>query len=369
MGQPLMRSAPFTLLVLSSALLVGGCRRPAPSGGPFVQTACMGEVGDNPGQLSYPRCLDHDTDGLWVIDKLARVQRLDPATGLATLGWRMPAWENGKPTGLTVWKPPAGGPTRIIIPDTHYHRVMIYDPEALAPGADPLHEGGKLIGQFGQYGEGDAQFIYPTDVAVLPTPDGRGIARLYVSEYGGHDRISVFAPSPGAQVGDEREFQFQFAFGRPGSGASAEPLEFNRPQSLVIDLSRRELIVTDACNHRVGRLTLEGRLIAWFSSMGDGIGELKYPYGLALCEDHTIFVTEFGGNRVQRFDPETGASLGIYGTGGRHDGELASPWAITVLGSTVYVLDSGSNRIKGFELPSGRTPLRSAATTSAGGPG
>src|SRR5438270_3352456 len=86
---------------------LGGCSRHEPMGGPIEATVCFGEVGVSPGQFSYPRCLDHDQDSLWAIDKQARVQRLDPKTGspVGVGEWRMPEWEHGKPTGVTVWEP------------------------------------------------------------------------------------------------------------------------------------------------------------------------------------------------------------------------------------------------------------------------
>lgn len=334
--------------------LAAGCERAPSAGGPLEVEVRFGEVGSNPGQFSYPRCLGSDGKSLWVIDKMARVQSLSPE-GECLGGWRMPEWENGKPTGITVWTPPAGGPTRVFIPDTHYHRVMIYDPAGMSP-PEGLNQGrGTLLGSFGSYGEAEGQFIYLTDVAVLPTPDGRGIARLYVSEYGGNDRISAFRPTPGQAPGMETEFQFEFAFGRFGSGDAPDPVEFNRPQSIEIDPETGELVATDACNHRIGVFTPEGRLVRWIGGRaraGREVGQMSYPYGLVLLGDRTAMVAEFGSNRVQRFDLVTGESLGVYGEAGRHAGQLASPWAVCLEGERVFVLDSGNNRLQAFERPS-----------------
>ncbi|MCC6950556.1 MAG: hypothetical protein IT433_03825 [Phycisphaerales bacterium] len=337
-------------------LALAGCERAPSAGGPLEVEVRFGEVGANPGQFSYPRCLDSDGEALWVIDKMARVQKLSPE-GDCLGGWRMPEWENGKPTGITVWTPPAGGPTRVIIPDTHYHRVMIYDPAGMSPPGG-LNEGrGTLLGTFGSYGEGEGQFIYLTDVAVMPTHDGKGIARLYVSEYGGHDRISAFRPRPGQAPGMEAEFEFEFAFGRFGSGEAADPVEFNRPQSIEIEPETGELIVTDACNHRIGVFTPGGQLVRWIGGRaraGREVGQMSYPYGLVLLGDRTAMVAEFGSNRVQRFDLVTGESLGVFGEAGRRAGQLASPWGLCLEGSRVFVLDSGNNRLQAFERPAGK---------------
>ena len=357
------------IVVALAGLLMPGCSRPPPAGGPLSVLASLGEVGDSPGQFSYPRCLASDGSQLWVIDKQAWVQRVDPRTGECTLGWRMPEFVNGKPCGVSTFTP-SGGATRVYIADTHYHRVMIYDP-VVNPGKDTQRGAGRLVASFGTYGEGDGQFVFPTDVAILPTDDGKGVARLYVSEYGGHDRVSVYEPVPGSTPGDERDFVFKFAFGRFGSG-SGEPVEFSRPQSVEIDRAAHELVITDACNHRVGRFTYDGKLIAWIGGpdqAGVGVGQMKFPYGLVLLGDGTAMVAEYGGNRVQRFDLATGASLGIYGQTGRRAGDLATPWGITTIKDRVYILDSGNNRVQVIAMPTGKEPLTApgaAGATAAG---
>jgi len=362
------------LMVLLSAGLVVGCSRAAPSGGPLEVTTVVGEVGTAPGQFSYPRCLDSDGKTLWVIDKLARVQRLDPATGDSVGGWRMPDVELGKPTGVTAWRAAGASDADVLVfvADTHYHRVMIFRAGVLVERADDARAPtGELVGQFGSYGEGPGQFIYPTRVAVLPNADGTRIERLYVGEYGGNDRIGIWEP----RVPGGLDFEFKRTFGTFGGGRTAEPLQFNRPQSLVMDTGRRELIVSDACNHRVGRFTLEGELIAWYGGgasgqdPGQGPGEFNYPYGLALLDDGTLMVVEFGNSRVQRIDLATGKSLGILGQRGRLKGELATPWATAVVGETLFVLDSGNNRMLGIDVPRGTRTLAAEAVggTDSGG--
>jgi hypothetical protein len=382
--------------LLAAPVLLAGCSHHEPSGGPIEVKVCFGEVGLSPGQFSYPRCLDHDQTSLWTIDKQARVQRLDPKTGQWIGGWQMPEWEHGKPTGVTAWEPDGADGPLIFIPDTHYFRVMVYDGgprEKGAGGAATINRSkqGTLLTRFGENGTGPGQLIWPTDLAILPTPDGKSIQRLYVSEYSENDRITVYEPDVPvnketllAMMGPEVEgapratpriaacpFKYKFAIGHYGSGTSPDDIQFNRPQSMAIDLNRRELIVTDACNHRLGRFTLDGKLIAWISGpdqTGEEPGHFKYPYGLCLLEDGTALVSEFGGNRVQHIDVLTGESLGIYGQAGRGPGQLASPWGIAVMGRMAYVLDSGNNRVIGFDAPKARKQGAESQNTAAAVP-
>lgn len=313
---------------------------------PIDADRVFGGLGETPGKFAYPRCIDHDQNTVWVIDKSARVQQLDPDTGACLTIWTMPEYELGKPTGFTV----APGPDEhgqwtdrlLYIADTHYHRVIVYRPPATP--ADEEHRTNNQqveVARFGEYGNGPGQFYYPTDVLVLPAADGKRVERIYVSEYGGNDRVSVFDGS----------FKYQFSFGTMGDGHDPSKVEFNRPQGLALwtkSDGSRELVITDACNHRVGRFTLDGKLIAWIGSpdsSGKAPGAFVYPYGLSILSDGSALVTEFGSARVQRIDLASGKSLGLFGRPGAGKGELAGPWGVTVLNDRAFVLDSANSRV------------------------
>lgn len=357
------------VISLHMLIALSGCSDHSDSTPPLRTTRSLGEVGSSPGQYSYPRAMAASDDSLWIIDKQARVQRIDPRSGRARGEWQMPEWEMGKPTGIGIWNPsPIDGDEIIFVPDTHYFRVMVYRASDARPGvhsirattgtSEPGSESKNArspepLARFGAYGQGPGEFIYLTDVALLPSADGSKVERVYVSEYGGNDRISIFdAPANVGEPGGT--YTFVRSFGRFGSGTDASDVQFNRPQSIEIDLTNRELIVTDSCNHRIGRFTLEGELIAWIGSPNGGDtsrGAFMYPYGLTLPGDGTAWIAEFGNNRIQRIRISDGAPLDIFGGPGREVGRLATPWAISIIGEEAYVLDSGNNRVQVFEYP------------------
>ncbi|HYE02790.1 MAG TPA: hypothetical protein VD963_06110 [Phycisphaerales bacterium] len=324
-------------------------RRPLPTRG------VIGGLGELPGQFGYPRAIEADASGLWVVDKTGRVQRLDPETGRCLAWWRMPDSQVGKPVGVTVAPGPEGTPA-LWVADTHYSRVLVYALDVVSPaGPDPRMPGEatpRLITSFGSFGEGPGQFVYPTDVAVVARrgPGGRvWPERVYVSEYGGHDRVSCF----------DGELAFQFSFGHYGAGRDLGAPEFDRPQSLALvpgaGPEPPTLLVADSRNHRLGRFDLDGRLLGWLGEEAgdDAAGTYRYPYGLCALEDGTVLVAEFGANRVQRIEAATGASLGAWGVAGRGPGELATPWGVAVHRGWAYVLDSGNNRVQRFVAPAG----------------
>lgn len=335
-------------LVLVLAALSAGCSEVDVDGGAIDVTVAFGEVGLFPGQFSYPRGIDVVGDGsVVVVDKSARVQRLDATTGAYVGGFQTPEWSLGKPTGLTVGPHPIDPRRRAVwVADTHYHRVLVYDlPEDAA--ADPRPTEPLL--SFGRYGDDLGGFVYPTDIALVPGADGR-IERVYVSEYGGNDRVTCFEPRAGPGGTLEFEARFSFgAFGVAGDGEADDRVEFNRAQSVAYDAARGELVVVDACNHRLGRFTLDGELVRWIDGGPDA--RFEYPYGLALLGDGSALVVEFGACRVRRVDLATGAVLGGYGRPGRGLGELASPWGVAAAGRTAWVLDSYNNRVIGFAIP------------------
>ncbi|MCP4707226.1 MAG: hypothetical protein GY869_01260 [Planctomycetes bacterium] len=315
----------MTVLFLTLFLVsMAGCDFSGSSGGDVKVVKVIGETGRGGGQFIYPRAIDMADDGsMFVVDKTGRIQHLDSEGGYLS-SIIMPEIEQGYSTGISC-----GADGNLYVADTHYHRVMVFT------------QTGEKIGEFGQLGEGDGEFIYPTDVAF--GDDGR----VFVSEYGGHDRISVFEKLvSGDNSGAEKQWQFIFSFGSLGSDVG----ELSRPSALCVDLERARLYVADAVNHRIALYNFDGELQEYWCSVGMEPGELRYPYDLALTDDGNLVVCEYGNNRVQMFDAK-GKSLAVYGRAGRQWGELAHPWGVAVDGKKrVYVVDGGNNRVQVWKL-------------------
>jgi DNA-binding beta-propeller fold protein YncE len=302
----------YAILTACVPSLTGCDEAPSTTDAPKV-LAAFGQTGRGSGEFTYPRAIDITGDGsLFIVDKTGRIQKLSP-DGKCLDVINMPLIETGKPTGLSV--APNGN---LYVADTHYHRVVVFSPD------------GKLIDEFGKFGQENGSFIYPTDAAF--SPDGR----IFVSEYGGNDRISVFTGQ-----GD-----FLYCFGVPGSGSG----QLARPSALCVDPARKCLYVADACNHRIAIYDLDGKLLGYIGSAGRGPGQLRYPYDLALLADGTLVVCEYGNNRLQLFGPDR-KSLAVYGRAGRQSGQLAYPWGVAVdARRRAFIVDAGNNRIQVWQL-------------------
>jgi ABC-type Fe3+ transport system permease subunit len=312
----LRRGRPIVMRVMVglclTTLMLGCSQNDGPS--TLQPEVVFGAPGRSLGQFSYPRgiAVDRQRELVYVVDKSARVQRFG-FDGQPQMQWQMPEWEEGKPTGLNVM--PDG---RVFVADTHYFRVIGYDAD-----------GNELL-RFGEYGEAPGQFVFPTDIVLGPQ------GRLYVSEYGGNDRVQVFTP--------QGEYLFQFGEYGPDVG------QFDRPQSMVFNDDLTELFIADAVNHRIVVVDPEGTVLRTFGGFGRDLGQLAYPYDLMILDDGTLLVCEFGNNRLQRFASD-GESLGMYGRHGVERGELKYPWGVDGVDDRIFVLDSGNDRVQRIEAP------------------
>ncbi|MCA9249604.1 MAG: hypothetical protein KDA54_00595 [Phycisphaerales bacterium] len=289
--------------------MIAGCKQNGDAHNEVV--AMFGSLGLGPGQFSYPRALTVDSQNrIFVVDKSARIQRFSPE-GTFQLGWSMPERVAGKPVGLY-----AHTDGKIYVPDTHYHRVMVFDPDG--------HE----LARFGREGYGDGEFQLPTDVAI----DKQGF--IYVSEYNGNDRVTKWSPS--------------YEFVSVVCAGEIDGEVMRRPAAMDID-NDGTLWVADACNHRILHFSLDGRFLSSWGEMGGEPGQLRYPYDIDCLDDGTILVCEFGNHRLQWFDRE-GNSIRIWGEQGRGKGELWAPWGAVVRSDgRVCVVDSLNARVQILE--------------------
>lgn len=303
--RPLRRGAALTLAV--TAVASGSGCTPDGEIQPLPTNRMFGAPGTGLGQFDYPRAIASDPRNgfVYVIDKTARVQRFG-SDGTPQHAWRMPEWALGKPTGITV-----DDDGFVWVADTHYHRVIRFD-----------REGNEQM-RFGRYGTGPGEFVYLTDVAL--GADGR----IYVSEYGGNDRVQVFS--------SDGEYLFTMLDGGV----------LSRPQSIAFSPDGQELYVADAVNHRIVVVDPEGRPLRELGGAGVEPGTLHYPYGLEVLDDGSLLVAEFGGNRVQRLSPE-GRSIERWGGPGFERGRVRFPWGVAADSSTIFVLDSGNSRVQAF---------------------
>jgi sugar lactone lactonase YvrE len=154
---------------------------------------------------------------------------------------------------------------------------------------------------------------------------------IYVANTG-NNRIEVFEPDGTVLP----------PLGGPGSG----PGQFNEPSSVFGLAAESSLLVLDAGNNRVQKLSLNGVPVAGFngpSGAGSLPGSFNAPRGITADVDGRFWVADTGNNRVQAFDAD-GTYLETIG-----EGALSRPRGVALgLDGTLYVSDSGHNQIVAY---------------------
>lgn len=272
-----------------------------------VQSVRIWQMPPDGRQVPAPRslCVTAE-DEVVVLDNAGRVLVLD-AQGALQRWWRMPETEAGSPEGVLAL---ADG--RIVVCDTHYHRVVIFSRD------------GEQLASFGGYGTGPGEMIYP--VGITTDPDGY----LYICEYGSNDRVQKLTA----------EGRFVLQLGTFGTAAG----QLQRPSGLA--WADGKIYVADAVNHRIEVFNAgTGQYLGTLARPEGGLA-LRLPYDLVLdSERQTLLVVEYGAGRVSELGLD-GSLRGRFGRIGTGTGELATPWGIAIdRQGRLLVADTGNRRI------------------------
>ncbi len=189
----------------------------------------------------------------------------------------------------------------------------------------------QFLGQFGAFGRGDGQFVWPRSIAL----DGAG------SVYATDDflnRVSIFDP----------DGTFQCSWGEAGDGKG----QLNAPSGMAFDADEN-LVMVDALNHRVQRFTKDGKYLGGFGCQGADDGQFNMPWGLCLDDCGNIYVADWKNDRVQKFDAD-GNFLMKFEASASGLGDLHGPTGVAVDSEgDVYVTDWGNHRLQVYG-PDGR---------------
>ncbi|MBI2095769.1 MAG: 6-bladed beta-propeller [Candidatus Omnitrophica bacterium] len=166
-----------------------------------------------------------------------------------------------RPTGLAVDE------ERLYVVDTAAHRVQVFDLK------------GDLIGGFGQRGNGDGEFNYPTSVAL----DQEG--RIYVVDTLNF-RIQVF----------DKNYGYLYQIGRAGDASGS----FSRPKGVAVD-SYGHIYSTDGLFDNVQIFGQGREFLLSLGESGDGNGEFWIISGIAIDGSDTIYVADSYNQRLQVF--------------------------------------------------------------------
>ncbi|MCH8988077.1 MAG: NHL repeat-containing protein [Chloroflexi bacterium] len=154
-------------------------------------------------------------------------------------------------------------------------------------------EGEEYVTEFGSYGEGDGQFIWPVGIALDQDTN------VYVTDEWRH-RITKF----------NKDGEYVSHWGVHGSADG----ELDRPAGIAIGQDQTVYIV-DSRNNRVQKFSLDGKFLGKFGSAGTADGEFNLPWGICLDHQENVFVADWRNDRVQSFTSD-GKWLATFGKPG-----------------------------------------------------
>ncbi|MBI5366529.1 MAG: hypothetical protein HZA54_05800 [Planctomycetes bacterium] len=181
-----------------------------------------------------------------------------------------------------------------------------------------------FLAVLGRRGVGPGEFSGPRALDVDPQ------GNVIVLDRAG--RLQVFAPDGARRAAWEMP---AVARGTP------EDVEVDREGNYVIpDTHYMQILVYSP----------GGELLRKFGAEGRGDGQFVYPVGIAIDDENTYWISEYGGNdRVQRFDSR-GRVLLQFGRIGEGPGEFHRPEDLAFdRAGRLYVADSCNHRIQVFE--------------------
>ena len=133
------------------------------------------------------------------------------------------------------------------------------------------------------------------------------------------------------------------SFGAPGAGNG----QFSWPVGTATD-AKGNVWVTDFLGNRVEKFNEKGEYVAQFGSSGAGSGQFKYPYGIAVDPKGHVWVSDNGNNRIEEFG-ETGTWMRTVGGPGTGAGQFTTPYGVAAdAKGDVWVADGGDGRIEEF---------------------
>ena len=132
--------------------------------------------------------------------------------------------------------------------------------------------------------------------------------------------------------------------GKQGSGS----LEFNVPCGITISPITGHIYIADCCNDRIQVLNPDLTFSHTFGTKGQANGKFNNPRSVAIDRRGLVYVADYNNHRIQIFTPE-GQFLSLFGTEGSGPGQLSGPVGIVIDGNDLtYIMERDNHRISIF---------------------
>ena len=153
--------------------------------------------------------------------------------------------------------------------------------------------------------------------------------------------VALVATVPAASASYDHPFILKW-----GERGIDTPGEFSNPKYVAVD-SEGSVYVTDLGNKRVQKFNSEGEFLIEWGNSGSLSGEFNAPAGITV-HNQSVYVVDRHLHRVQQFDLY-GNFVNGWGAHGSGEGEFLLPNGIDVdVNGLVYIVDTGNQRVQVF---------------------
>lgn len=219
-----------------------------------------------------------------------------------------------------------------------YRSGRIYETDINQSKIQKWDEDGNLVIEWGSYGSGDNQMIYPLGIDTDPS------GNVYIADTNNH-RVMKFQ-SDGTQISvwgwavdavNTNDYVV-VASGSTAGTAGSNVGQLNNPQDIAVGLNG-DVYVVDGSNHRVNKYDSDGAFLLTWGSLGGGDGMFTYPTNIAIDSTGNVYVADAYNNRIQKFDYD-GNYLATYSDSPRRPGYMTFDAA-----DNLYFTDSNNYNI------------------------
>lgn len=130
-----------------------------------------------------------------------------------------------------------------------------------------------------------------------------------------------------------------------GKYGPTEPSNFVFPQFIAVG-EDGSIYVSDFGNKRIQKFSSTGEYVTHWGNSGKQLGDFYNPTGIAVSDD-SVFVVDRDLNRIQKFSLD-GEFITTWGKKGTAEGQFFFPNGITISNGLLYVVDTGNQRIQVF---------------------
>ena len=130
-----------------------------------------------------------------------------------------------------------------------------------------------------------------------------------------------------------------------GKYGPTEPSNFAFPQFIAVG-EDGSIYVSDFGNKRIQKFSSTGEYLTHWGNSGKQLGDFYNPSGITVSDD-SVFVVDRDLNRIQKFSLD-GEFITTWGKKGTAEGQFFYPNGITLSNGLLYVVDTGNQRIQVF---------------------